>query len=759
MATDTAPPFAKTTCILCESNCGIEVRVEDGRFTRIKGNKAHVGSKGYTCEKALRLDHYQNHRTRLDSPLRRRADGTYEEIDWDTAIAEVAAKFAAVRDTHGGDKIFHYGGGGQGNHLGGAYGRGVQSTLGVKFRSNALAQEKTGEAYVEARLYYAHTRGDVEHTEVAVFVGKNPWMSHGFPEARRVMKEIAKDPDRSMVIIDPRRTKSAEMADYFLQVKPGTDAFCVAALVAILVRDGLLDDEFMAAHVTDAEPVLDALAHVPIEDYADRCGIPLEDLEAVARRIATADSCTVFEDLGIEQAPHSTLVSYLQRMLWILTGSFGKPGGMFPHTNLSQLGSGGGGANRQKYTPVTGAEIISGLTPCNSIANEVLTDHPDRIRAMIIESANPVHSLTESDRFREAMRSLEVSVVIDVAMTETARQADYVLPASSQYEKPESVFFTHEFPNNVYTLRKPIVPPLEGTLAEPEIHSRILEELGAYTDDDLAPLHAAAAESRSAFGAAFMELMAAKPELPSSGASILYRTLGPTLPDGMAEGAAVWFLAQMCAINHPIAVERAGFVAGDDGNAGDALFDAIIGSDDGVVFTKHVWEEAWDLLGVREDQKIRLNIPRLLELLTALPDAPRTYTSDEFPMVLSAGERRSFTANAIFRDPGWRKNGRDGAIRVSPHDALDLGLVDGDRARLVTQGGVTESPVEVDDAMQAGHISIPNGYGVDYPDENGEHGRVGIAPNELTHLGWEDEIAGTPWHKHVPARLEPISVQ
>ena len=172
-----------------------------------------------------------------------------------------------------------------------------------------------------------------------------------------------------------------------------------------------------------------------------------------------------------------------------------------------------------------------------------------------------------------------------------------------------------------------------------------------------------------------------------------------------------------------------------------------------------MWEEAWDLLGVREDQKIRLNIPRLLELLTALPDAPRTYTSDEFPMVLSAGERRSFTANAIFRDPGWRKNGRDGAIRVSPHDALDLGLVDGDRARLVTQGGVTESPVEVDDAMQAGHISIPNGYGVDYPDENGEHGRVGIAPNELTHLGWEDEIAGTPWHKHVPARLEPISVQ
>src|SRR6476659_4220108 len=114
----------KTACILCESNCGIEVRLgDDGRsFERIRGNKDHVGSRGYTCEKALRLDHYQNHANRLTSPLRRRADGTHEEIDWDTAVAEVAERLAGVRDRHGGDKIFYYGGGGQGNHLGGVYG-------------------------------------------------------------------------------------------------------------------------------------------------------------------------------------------------------------------------------------------------------------------------------------------------------------------------------------------------------------------------------------------------------------------------------------------------------------------------------------------------------------------------------------------------------------------------------------------------------------------------------------------------------------
>ncbi len=119
---------------------------DDGRrLERIRSDKAQPASAGYTCEKALRLDHYQNGRGRLTSPLRRRDDGTFEEIDWDTAIAEVAARLAAVRDTRGGESIFYYGGGGQGNHLGGAYSSATRAALGSRFRSSALAQEKTGE--------------------------------------------------------------------------------------------------------------------------------------------------------------------------------------------------------------------------------------------------------------------------------------------------------------------------------------------------------------------------------------------------------------------------------------------------------------------------------------------------------------------------------------------------------------------------------------------------------------------------------------
>ena len=138
-----------TACILCECNCGIVVQtsVEDraGHLAKIRGDKNHPGSQGYTCNKALRLDHYQNNSNRLTSPMRRRPDGSYEEIDWDTAISEVAAGFKRIADTHGGDKIFYYGGGGQGNHLGGAYSSAFLKPLGSRYRSSALAQEKTGE--------------------------------------------------------------------------------------------------------------------------------------------------------------------------------------------------------------------------------------------------------------------------------------------------------------------------------------------------------------------------------------------------------------------------------------------------------------------------------------------------------------------------------------------------------------------------------------------------------------------------------------
>ena len=731
-----------TACILCECNCGIVVQVEDRTLARIRGDKEHPGTQGYTCNKALRLDHYQNNRARLTSPMRRRADGTYEEIDWDTAIIEIAEGFKHIRDAYGGDKIFYYGGGGQGNHLGGAYSGAFLKALGSRYRSNALAQEKTGEAWVDAQLYGGHTRGEFEHAEVSVFVGKNPWMSQSFPRARVVLNEIAKDPARSMIVIDPVLTDTAKMADFHLRVRPGTDAWCLAALAAVLVQESLCDEAFLAEHVHGVDAVRDALREVPIGDYAQHCGVDEELLRAAARRIGAAGSVSVFEDLGIQQAPNSTLCSYLNKLLWILTGNFAKKGGQHLHSSFAPLFSTVSGR-----TPVTGAPIISGLVPANAVPEEILTDHPDRFRAMIVESGNPAHSLANSAACRKAFQALELMVVVDVAMTETARLAHYVLPAASQFEKPEATFFNFEFPHNGFQLRRPLLEPLPGTLPEPEIWARLVRALGVVEDADLRPLREAAQLGRQAYTEAFLGAVAGNPTLSKLLPYVLYETLGPTLPDGLAGAAALWGLAQKTAMAYPEAVRRAGHA---DGNA---LFDAILDSPSGVTFTAHNYEDDFALIS-HADHKIALEIPEMLDDLRALTAAPPQLTTSELPIVLSVGERRAYTANDIFRDPSWRKRDADGALRVSVEDAQALGLSDGCRARITTAAGSAEATVEITETMLPGHAALPNGFGLDYIGDDGSTVVPGVAPNALTSTEWRDKYAGTPWHKHVPARIE-----
>lgn len=744
--TDQQPAdWQSTACILCECNCGIVVQTEGRTLARIRGDKAHPGTRGYTCNKALRLDHYQNNRARLTSPMRRRADGSYEEIDWDTAIAAIADGFKTIRDTYGGDKVLYYGGGGQGNHLGGAYSGAFLKAIGSRYRSSALAQEKTGEAWVDAHLYGGHTRGEFEHAEVAVFVGKNPWMSQSFPRARTVLNEIAKDPRRSMIVIDPVLTDTAEMADFHLRVSPGTDAWCLAALAAVLVQENRCDEEFLTRHVTGADAVKAALRDVAIDDYALRCGVDAELLRSAARRIAAAESVAVFEDLGVQQAPNSTLSSYLNKLLWILTGSFAKRGGQHLHSAFAPLFRYGAVGR----TPVTGAPVISGLMPSNVVPQEILTDHPDRFRAMIVESSNPAHSLADSAACREAFRALDLMVVIDVAMTETARLAHYVLPAATQFEKPEATFFNLEFPHNTFQLRHPLFEPLEGTLAEPEIWARLVRALGVVDDAELEPLRAAAAQGRDVYARAFLAAVSASPTLARTTPFVLYETLGPTLPDGLAGAAALWGLAQRAFFAYPDAVRRAGHA---DGNA---LFDAILANRSGVTFTVHEYADDFALIA-HADHRIHLDMPEMLDEVRALPDAPSRLTTAEFPIVLAAGERRAFTANDIFRDPGWRKRDGDGALRVSVEDAHTLGLVDGGRARITTAAGSAEATVEVSEAMLPGHASLPNGFGLDYTAADGTTMVPGVAPNALTSTDWRDAYAGTPWHKHVPARIEAL---
>jgi anaerobic selenocysteine-containing dehydrogenase len=247
-----------------------------------------------------------------------------------------------------------------------------------------------------------------------------------------------------------------------------------------------------------------------------------------------------------------------------------------------------------------------------------------------------------------------------------------------------------------------------------------------------------------------MGAAAANPSVGQLAPYVLYETLGPTLPEGLAGAAALWGLAHRCFMAYPDAVRRAGFADGEE------LFDAILAGRSGITFS--VDEYGDDFGYIRNpDGRIALEIPELLAELAALVDARPGHTTAELPIVLSVGERRAYTANDIFRDPRWRKRDGDGALRVSVEDARRIGLQDGGRALITTARGSAEATVEVSDAMQAGHASLPNGFGLDFTAEDGNTAVTGVAPNSLTSSDWRDPFAGTPWHKHVPARLEPVA--
>jgi len=322
-------------------------------------------------------------------------------------------------------------------------------------------------------------------------------------------------------------------------------------------------------------------------------------------------------------------------------------------------------------------------------------------------------------------------------MSETAILADYVLPASSQYEKWEATFFNFEFPHNFFHLRQPIIAPLPGTLPEAEIHSRLLQAIGVFEDGDLDDLKEIAGADRDGFASAFFAAMKANPRIAAFPIHALQQTLGPTLGDGAGTAAGLWLSAHICARKYPDSVARAGF---DGPAAGEALFQAALDNPSGFIFSADEPEESLR----RMRGKAKLWLPEMIEELTSLSEDALPGRRDEFPLVLEAGERRDYTAMTNIRDPAWLKRNDATALAVNPRDAAELGLVDGGSAELATKRGALTVMVRCDDRMRPGHISLPNGLGLSYPDAAGIDRVTGAPPNELTASEDRDAFAGAP---------------
>lgn len=766
--------WKRTSCMLCSIACGLEIQEQDGKFLKIRGDKSHGTSHGYLCQKASRLDHYQNHNMRLSQPLKKMEDGKFRAISWDTAIKEIAQKLNSIKHRHGGHTIAYYGGGGQGNHLGGSYSSAFRDAVGSVYAYSALAQEKTGDFWVNGKLFgrqscfVSEGMHDAEYTLV---LGANPWIAHGLPQTRMVLQAIQKDPNRTLVVVDPRKSETAKIADIHLAVKPGRDAFLLSAIIATIIKDGLVDQAFISKYTIDYERVRKTFESINIPEFAEFSGIELAQVETVAHGFAKAKTATVRADLGIQQSLHSTLNSYLEKLLFLLTGNFNKAGGNFlaplfaPIIAHSEDPENGG-----LTTKVTGMRAISKLFPPNILPQEILTDHPDKLRAMIVDSANPALSVADGQACKTAFEALDLLVVIDIAHTETAELADYILPAPSQFEKVEASFFTfaselNHLPTTYFHLRKPITKQKGNTLPEPEIYRRLTVAVGAIPDN-FPVLEQAAKLDRKypklrIFPLALAAYLKLNPKMTPYVSLILYSTFGKALPNNNQSAAAIWGVCQFYAQKWEQQIRRTGLKEkGYD--LGNAMFERFLTNDSAQPIASFLPEDSWKLLR-QKDKKVHLAIDVLLEQITNLQQEILSNESAEtrdYPFILMAGERRSYNANQIYRTPDWRKKDTDGALRLHPDDAKKLNVAEGEAIRCRSNRAAVDALVSIDDTVQPGMVTLPHGYGMRYfkADNPSKMLQNGPAINELTDSSHCDSIAKTPFHKYVPVALEKVTV-
>ncbi len=761
-----------TVCVLCSHNCGLRVDVRSGRIVAVRGDERSPITAGYLCNKAFGIDRYIEHAQRVRHPLRRRTDGSFERIGWHDAVREIAAALDRIRSRHSPRAIGLVGIGGQGNHMDAPYGLGFLRALGSRRWFNAFAQEKTQHALMDQWMFdaspatYFHVD---EHTSRFMLVlGTNPRISNRGHNANDSFPAFAKDPDRTMVVVDPRETETTRAATRHLRLRPGTDVYLLLAMAATIVNRGLVDEAFVRDRTRDFDALRDALAAVDVDEMARRCDLDPAAIVETATGFARAAPASIFYDLGVEQTPFSTLISYLIRVLLALTGNVGRPGGnVFLETLLAPVRDPG-----RKHEPERA--LASGIPAISALGNfamfsptlvpeEVLLDHPERLRALIVEGANPFLSYSDTGRWREARERLELLVVIEPAMTETALLADYVLPTPVGYEKWEMANFPKGYPEVHVQVRPPVVPGPEDALPEPEIYARLAAAMNLFGEPppELRALAPGALEPEGAAHFLGMAQQLAAPEPRIAKERILfwtYRTLGPELPSPAL--AAIWLQCHLNAMLRSADVLRtlgSGWEARSPFEVGTELFRRILAHPEGVEIAR-LREDTnlEDHVGF-PDGRIRLAPAPMLEEIGRAIDTPPA-DDPEYPLVLAAGLRTRWTANTIQRDPAWRKGrGPHCALNLSPADAEHLGVRTGDQVRVRTRRGAVALPAQIDQKLRPGHVWMPNGFGTLYPaDPEGTLRAEGANQNELTDTADRDPFTGIPHHRYVRCRIEPV---
>ncbi|MEV8226388.1 molybdopterin oxidoreductase family protein [Streptomyces sp. NPDC079167] len=717
---------ALRVCPLCEATCGLTLTIEGTEVTGARGDREDVFSKGFICPKGASFGGLDADPDRLRTPLVR-TDGVLREATWDEAFDAIAAKVPALIGEHGEQAVGVFLGNPNVHTMaGGLYPPLLLSTLGTRnvFTASTLDQMPK---HVSSGLLFGDANAipvpDLDRTAHLLLIGANPLESNGSlctaPDFPGKLKALRKR-GGTLTVIDPRRTRTARLADRHAAIRPGTDALLLAALTQVVVEEKLADPGALAEHLDGYDELTEAVADFTPEAVAGACGLDADTIREIARELAAAPSAAVYGRIGSCTVEHGTLASWLVDVLNILTGNLDRPGGaLFPLSATGRApraaGPGKGFALGRWSSRVSGHPEAKGELPVAALAEEIETPGKGRIRALIVIAGNPVLSAPDGDRLDRALADgLDFMISVDPYLNETARHADVVLPPPPPSQSAHFDFaFNSLAVRNQVRYSGPAVPLEEGRMDESEILARLVLAVGGNhgappeTVDDLV-----------------IATTIAKAGLPESLAADLTGTTGAErrLDLMLRLGPYGLTLEQLLARPHGIDLgpleprvpqvlrTRSGRIE---------LFPAPIAAD----------------------------LPRLRASLGARPAG-----------LVLVGRRHLRSNNSWMHNVAALRGGSNVCtLQIHPDDAARIGLADGDTARITAAGGEVEAPAEITDSVRAGVVSLPHGWG---------HGRPGtrmsvagadpgVNVNQLLDGTLLDPLSGTAVLNAVPVSVTP----
>ncbi len=757
-----ADSVSVTTCPLCEATCGLEVTVDAGRVTKIRGDADDVFSRGFICPKGGTLAALHEDPDRLRAPLIKQADGTFATVTWDEAFTEIERRLPPLVAAHGRDSVAAYLGNPGAHNLSAlVYGRVLLKALGTKNITSASTVDQYPKQLAAGWMFGTNLSvpvPDVDRTDHLLILGANPLASNGSlmtaPDIRGRLRAI-RERGGKVVVVDPRRTRTAEAADEHVFIRPGTDALLLFAMAQVLFEEDLSDaGEHLDGLVSGLETVRSLAAGFRPEAVAEACGVPADTIRRLARELAAAPSAGVYGRIGTTTTAFGTTASWLVDVLNVLTGNLDRPGGaMFtlpasgsPNTS-GERGRGRGIRTGRFRSRVRDLPEIFGELPVAALAEEIDTPGDGQVRALITLAGNPVVSTPNAGRLDAALTGLDFMVSVDIYVNETTRHADVILPVPSPLERPHYDLALYAFAvRNVANfspglLQKPADMPHEW--------ETLLRLTGVVTgqgaDADVAAIDA------------YVATEAVRRQTQDDGSPIAGRDVEEIMA-ALAPRVGPERILDLLLRTGPYGD---GFAADADADALSlaALEAAPHGVDLGPLAPR-VPEILRTPSGQIElaPEPLTDDVERLHEWLDALTFAEEA--GDERPLRL-IGRRDLRSNNSWMHNLQALVKGPDRCtVWVHPDDAERRGLSDGADAEVSARTGSVRLPVQVTDAIMPGVVSIPHGWGHSAPGlrMGVAAAHAGVNSNILADELQIEPLSGTAVLNGIPVDVAPAAV-